>query len=278
MRLLRTRSDGTSPFATVLVPVIGVLYIFPFYIMVSQSLKTPRAAALEPLTPPTSLYFDNFTQAWQQASLGTAFISSALIAVMSVVGLVVFGIAAAFVLARRGGRIAPKVRVLFLLGLAIPFQLGLIPLYELARHSGLIGTVWGMVLYYIGARIPFTVFIYTAFLVATPVDFEEAAELDGASQLQVFFHIVIPALAPATATVVILNLIEIWNDFFVPLLFLSGTEQRTLPLAIFTFVGQYSSQWSLVFAGLTLALLPVLLVYFVLQRRIIDGFSTGLKG
>jgi raffinose/stachyose/melibiose transport system permease protein len=116
------------------------------------------------------------------------------------------------------------------------------------------------------------------FLRAIPRDYEEAALIDGARPIQVFWRVLFPLLRPITGTVIILNAIFIWNDFLTPFLYLSGSDQQTIPVAIFGFLGQYVSQWNLVFAGLVLAMLPILAVYFVMQRHIIKGFAGGLKG
>jgi raffinose/stachyose/melibiose transport system permease protein len=126
--------------------------------------------------------------------------------------------------------------------------------------------------------MPFSVFLYTAFLRAMPRDYEEAAVLDGCSPFQAFWRVVFPLLRPVTGTVVILNAIFIWNDFLTPLLYLSGSSHQTIPVAIYTFVGQYTSNWQLVFAGLVMGITPILLIYFAMQRHIIRGFTGGLKG
>jgi raffinose/stachyose/melibiose transport system permease protein len=256
---------------------LALTYLFPFYIMIVQSLKTPRDSIVSPMSFPKSLYLQNFSDAWVNAGLGRALVTSSIIAAVSVTLLALFGAAAAYVLARRSGRLPKVVYLCTLLALAIPFQLGIIPLYSLARQAHLLGSELGLILYYVGLQMPFTVFIYTAFLMASPTDFEDAAEIDGASHLQVLRYIVLPELSPATATVVLLNLVYIWNDLFVPLLFLSGSSKSTLPVSIFTFVGQYSAQWNLVFAGLFMAMIPVVICFVLFQRRVIEGFSAGMK-
>lgn len=258
--------------------LLAISYLFPFYIMLTQSLKTPRDSVLSPLTPPTSVFLDNFADAWAGAKLGDALVTSSIVSAGSLVLLVACGTAAAYTLARRTGRLPRWVFLLILLALAVPFQLGIIPLYSLAREAHLLGSEVGLIVYYVGLQMPFTVFVYTAFLMATPREFEEAAEIDGASSWQVLRHIVLPELTPATATVVLLNLVYIWNDLFVPLLFLSGSGKATLPVGIFSFVGLYSSQWNLVFAGLLIAMVPVLICFIIFQRRVIEGFSAGMKG
>jgi raffinose/stachyose/melibiose transport system permease protein len=192
--------------------------------------------------------------------------------------LVLLGSLASFTLARRASRLSYATYLLFLLGLVLPFQLALIPLYQTVRDLHLIGTYWSMIGFYTGLQLPFTIFLYTGFLRSIPRDYEHAAAIDGATQLEAFAQVVFPLLRPVTGTVVILNAIFTWNDFLTPLLYLSGSDRRTIPVAINSFVGQYVTQWQLVFAGLVIAIAPILLVYFLLQRTIIKGFASGLKG
>jgi raffinose/stachyose/melibiose transport system permease protein len=177
-----------------------------------------------------------------------------------------------------GRRPRATIPSLFLLGLVLPFQLALIPLYQIVRDLQLIGTYWSMIGFYTGLQLPFTIFLYTGFLRSIPRDYEHAAAIDGASQLEAFAQVVFPLLRPVTGTVVILNAIFTWNDFLTPLLYLSGSDRRTIPVAVNSFVGQYVTQWQLVFAALVVAIAPILVVYFLLQRTIIKGFASGLKG
>jgi raffinose/stachyose/melibiose transport system permease protein len=165
-----------------------------------------------------------------------------------------------------------------MLGLLLPFQLALLPLYQLIRDLRLLGTLWSLVLFYSGLQVPFATFLYMGFLRVIPREYEEAALIDGAGLLSVFWRVVFPLLRPVTGTVVILNAIFIWNDFLTPFLYLSGSDQQTIPVAVFGFIGQYVSQWNLVFAGLVIAMLPILAIYFFMQRHIIKGFAGGLKG
>ena len=111
-----------------------------------------------------------------------------------------------------------------------------------------------------------------------PRDFEDAALIDGCTSLQAFRYVVVPMLKPVTVTALVLNAVFVWNDFFTPLLYLSGSGQQTVPVAVYSFFGQYSTQWNLVFAALVISIAPVLLLYFILQRTVITGFASGLKG
>jgi raffinose/stachyose/melibiose transport system permease protein len=127
-------------------------------------------------------------------------------------------------------------------------------------------------------QVPFTTFLYTGFLRALPREFEDAAAIDGCGPLETFRFVVFPMLKPVTVTALVLNAVAIWNDFFTPLLYLSGGTQQTVPVALAGFVGQFVSDWNLIFAALVISIIPVLVVYFALQRSIINGFAGGLRG
>jgi raffinose/stachyose/melibiose transport system permease protein len=255
----------------------AALFAFPFFILVNLSLR-PQYQLTNPLSIQGRFTLVNYRAAWHEAALGRAIFNSAVVTILSVLIVVVVSSLAAYPLARSTARWSKWLFGLFMLGLLLPFQLALLPLYTTIRDLHLLGTLWGLVLFYSGLQVPFCVFLYTAFLRALPRDYEEAAVLDGCSALQAFRRVVFPLLRPITGTVVILNAIFIWNDFLTPLLYLSGSNRQTIPVAIFTFVGQYTSNWQLVFAGLLMGVAPILLVYFAMQRHIIRGFAGGLKG
>lgn len=274
----KDRYGVTNLLIELLMVAAAALIIFPVYVLVSLSLKSRGEVIKNPLGLPEDTLFSNYHEAWTQASLGRAIVSSTIITTSSVVLLVLLGSIASFALARQATRLSYGIYLLFLLGLVLPFQLALIPLYQLVRDLHLIGTYWSLIGFYSGLGLPFTIFLYTGFLRALPRDYEHAALIDGASQLQAFAQVVFPLLRPVTGTVIILNAIATWNDFLTPLLYLSGTERQTIPVAVSSFVGQYVAQWQLVFAGLVIAIMPILIVYFLLQRSIIRGFASGLKG
>lgn len=256
---------------------VTVVMVFPLYVLVNLSLRDPKdgGSVIAPTTSPT---LGNYADAWREAGLAGAIVNSVAVTALSVLFIVVVSAMAAYPLARVTARWSRWLFLLVMLGLLLPFQLSLLPLYQTIRDLNLLGTLWSLVLFYSGLQIPFATFLYTGFLRAVPRDYEEAALIDGGSSFQVFWRVVFPLLRPITGTVIILNAIFIWNDFLTPFLYLSGGDQQTIPVAIFGFLGQYVSQWNLVFAGLVLAMLPILAVYFVMQRHIIKGFAGGLKG
>ncbi|GLI01396.1 carbohydrate ABC transporter permease [Phytohabitans aurantiacus] len=256
----------------------GVAFLFPVYALIVLSMKDAGQIASSPLGLPNPPTVDNYTEAWSEASLGSALLSSTIITVASLVLLIAIGSCGAYFLARRATRLGYGLYILFLLGIVLPFQLGMIPLYNLFSKLELIGTYQSMILFYTGIQLPFTIFLYTGFIRALPADYATAALVDGASHFQAYTRIVFPLLRPITGTVLILNAVFIWNDFFTPLLYLGGSDHETIPVRIFAFVGQYVSDYGLVFAGLVLGAIPILLVFLLLQRYVIKGFASGLKG
>lgn len=255
----------------------GIVVAFPIYVLVNLSVRAEHDTS-SPVALTTAPSFENYGRAWREAGLASALGNSVAVTVSSLLVIILVSAAAAYPLARSTSRWSRWAFLLFALGLLLPAQLALIPLYQTVRDLGLLGSVWSLVLFYSGLQVPFSVFLYAGFLRVIPAEYEEAAAVDGSGPARTFFLIVLPLLRPVTGTVVILNAIFIWNDFLTPLLYLSGSTQQTLPVAIFQFVGQYVADWRLVFAGLVISVLPILLCYFLMQKRIIRGFAGGLKG
>ena len=255
----------------------AVVFAIPLIALLNVSFK-PMNSGTGALTFGWPLTFDNYIQAWDQAKLGAALVNSTVIAVVSVVLIVVISALAAYPLSRVTRRWSRWTFYLFVGGLIVPAQLALLPLYSTMRDLGLVGSLWGVILINVGTGMPFSIFLYTTFLRELPMDYEEAALLDGCGPVRAFIGVVFPLVRPVTGTVIILNLVGIWNEFFVPLLYLSGSGNSTAPVAIYSFVSQYVTVWPLIFAGLVITVIPILLVYFSLQKYVIKGFAGGLKG
>ena len=258
--------------------IAALIFAFPLYVLVTLALKPQSEWIRDPLSLPSRLYLDNITMAWSQANLGTAMLSSVLVTVSSVVILVGLGSLAAYWIARRGGRLGYVAYVLFLAGMILPFQLALIPLYKLMRDLGVLGSPVSLILFYPALKLPLTIFLYAGYIRSLPRSYEEAAIIDGANQFQTFVLVVLPMLRPITGTVVILNAVFVWNDFLTPLLYLSGSHWATVPVAIYSFAGQESSDLGLLFGGLLAAMVPVLFAFVVFQKRMMQGFAGGVKG
>lgn len=256
---------------------VALVVAFPVYVLVNLAVRSPSDTS-SPIRPTAAPTLDNLVQAWQRGALGGALVNSVLVTAVSVVVVLAVSALAAYPLARVAARWSRGLFLLIMLGLVVPFQLAALPLYQTMRDLGLLGTPWSLVLFYSGLQVPFTTFLYVGFLRALPREFEDAGLIDGCGPVALFRYVVFPMLKPVTVTALVLNTVFVWNDFFTPLLYLSGSGQQTLPVAVAGFVGQYGADWNLIFAALLISIVPVLVVYFLLQRSIINGFAGGLKG
>jgi raffinose/stachyose/melibiose transport system permease protein len=257
---------------------VALLFLFPVYVLVTLSFKSTPEISGGGLGLPSGLETSNYSQAWNVAHLGAALLNSTIITGLGLVVLVAVGSTASYYLARKQSRLSYGMYIVFLLGIILPFQLALVPLYRMVKDAGLLGTYSSMVIFYTGLQAPFTIFLYTGFLRALPREYGEAALVDGATHWQSFRRVTFPLLRPITGTVIILNAVFIWNDFLTPLIYLGGSPNETIPVVVYQFVGQYVSNWGYIFAAVVLATLPMLLLFLLLQRFVIKGFSTGLKG
>jgi raffinose/stachyose/melibiose transport system permease protein len=267
---------------TFLLEIVMVLvtaaFAFPLWMLISVGFRTAPEVAQNPMGVPTSFNLDNFTGAWTEGQLGSAFIVSIIITVTSVALLVICGAAGSYYFARSRGAAGMRWYAIIAAGMMVPFQIGLLPLYRIMSSIGLTGNPLAIILISAGVHLPLTIILYTGFIRQIPAEYEEAARVDGASSFQIFWRVLIPLLLPVTGTVVILDGIGVWNEFFTPLLYLGGTDLVTIPVRIYGFVGEYGADWGKVFAGLVMASLPVLLLFFVFQRYMIKSFGSGLKG
>jgi raffinose/stachyose/melibiose transport system permease protein len=261
----------------------ALLLLSPFWILVVGAFKTGDQILTTPaFAPPTAPTFDNFAQLLSPAgaSSGNIFLgllSSVLITTGSIIGLILLGSLAAYVLTRSTRRWSTRAYYLFMIAIVLPTQLGTLPLYIGARDLGLLGTPYGMVLIYTGQLLPLAVFLYGGFFRRLPIEYEEAATIDGASRLQVFARVVFPLMSPATGTVAILAGLIVWNDFFTALIFLNGSGWSTLPVVMYNYVGSLVSQWNLIFAVVIISMVPILAFYVFAQKRFIQGYAGGLK-
>ncbi|MBX9718862.1 MAG: carbohydrate ABC transporter permease [Microbacteriaceae bacterium] len=257
--------------------VAAFVSIAPIFALLNVAFKDPRNISSAFLLQ-GDYTWNNFATAWVDGRLGPALTNSLVITASSVLLILILAVLAAYPLARIFRPWSRFTFYGFMLGLVIPGQLALLPLYRTMNELGLTGSVPGVILLFVGGSLPFTVFLLTAFLRELPLEYEEAAALDGCGPVRTLTAVVVPMLRPAIGTAAILNALAVWNNFFLPLLYLSGSGQETAPVRINTFVGQYSTNWPVIFAALTVTSIPILALYFLLQRHIIKGFASGIKG
>ncbi|MFJ9243847.1 carbohydrate ABC transporter permease [Streptomyces sp. NPDC101776] len=264
----------------ILMLVAAAIWWVPFYLIVALSFQDSDEVSHRSLKLPlTHPEFSNFSNAWSDPVNGMehGMLSSLVITVGSVAVIVVLASLGAYAIARHSGRLNNGLYVTFVLGIVMPYQLGLIPAFVALREMGLVGTYLGMIVLYTGLEMPTAIFLYAGFIRALPTEYEEAALVDGATPLRIFWRVVFPLLAPVTATVAVVTALFVWNDFFTQLVFLGGTDNQTLPVAIYGFVGEFTTQWNYVFAGVVLSVLPVLAFFVLTQRKLVKGFAGGIK-
>jgi raffinose/stachyose/melibiose transport system permease protein len=275
--MARLRYTPRSFAAEMAAVAAAICFIFPIYLLVSIAFKERSTWSRNPMAPPLEPYFGNFERAWNEAYLGSALVSSVVVVTLGLIVLTTVGAFGAYFLARCRPKMGYVLYVFFLLAMILPFQLGLLPLYQMMRDLGLLGTPFSLVIFYSGYQLPFTIFLYTGYIRALPRAYDEAARIDGASDLQTFLHVILPMIRPVTGTVIILNCVFIWNDFMTPLLYLQGSRWATVPVAVAAFVDQEITDWGIVFAALLTGIAPVMVLFAVLQRRMMEGFAGGLK-
>lgn len=263
--------------------IAAIPILLPLYFVVATALKPASEGSGSYFKPPAHPTLDNVSQAWSQAGGGTvsfagALFNSAFTTAVVVALLIAMAAPAGYVLARRGSKLSGAVFGMFALGLILPVQLGIIPLYAFMVEAELAGTREGLILVYLGMLLPLAVFLYAGFFRSLPPDYEEAARVDGASPTRIFVGVVFPLVRPITGVVAILCGLIVWNDFFVSLVFVGGTDKETLPVAVYSFVGRFAAQWPLIFASALIAMLPVLVFYGFMQRTVMKGFSSTLRG
>ena len=233
----------------------------------------------DPLGLPQEWRVENFSEAWKVGKFDRYFLNSVIIAVPVVLGVVGLSSMAGYALARfkfRGNR---AIFMMFLVGLMVPFQAVMIPLYYDLRDWHILSTYWAVILPSIGLGLPFGIFLMRAFFFGIPVELGDSARVDGCNELQVFWKVMLPLTIPAASALGIFQFMWTWNSFLMPMLYLQREELRTLPLGVMLFSGRYSTQYGLLFAGVTIATLPVVIAYVVLQRRVTAGLTAGaIKG
>lgn len=245
--------------------------------IVLSSFKSTREIFGSPWALPAALHLENYVSSWVSSDLATAARNSVLTVAAAAATVVAIGAPAAYALSRFKVRFSGALSVYFVLGMGIPLQATIIPMYVGMAKIHMIDSLTGLYLLYVAISLPFTVFLLTGFFRGLPDELEEAAALDGSSPLHTFIHVMLPLARPGIITATIVNVVALWNETFLALVFLQDDAKQTLSLAILNMYGtmQYTSNWGGLFAGVCMVILPMLLMYVVLGRRIIEGLTFG---
>lgn len=276
-----------SAIITVIAILIALYTLFPFYLVLMNSTKSANNIVASPVSlngVSISQWMTNLTNVINNSnfSFWTAFGTSAIITVVSLVLLAMFGSMAAWVICRNKTRWSAAIYMVFIASMIIPFQVVMLPLISTFRDVGafvgvpMLRSIPGIVFAYCGFGGAMTVFILTGFIKNIPYELEEAASIDGCAPEGVFFKIIFPLLTPVITTVTILNGMWIWNDYLLPSLMLGQNGAvKTLPVAVQAFVGSYVKQWDLILTAALLAIIPMIIIFLFAQKQIMDGMVEG---
>ncbi|MEM7445021.1 MAG: carbohydrate ABC transporter permease [Pseudomonadota bacterium] len=259
-----------------------VLSVFPVVLIIINSFKSRRAIFGDPMGLPIGEgVFDlvGYQTVLQNADFFGYFANSLIVTLGALLFVLVAGSMAAFALAEYRFRMNTLMALYLALGIMIPIRLGTIGILELVVNLGLINTLWALILVYTAQGLPLTIFILSEFMRTVSKELKDAARVDGLSEYRIYFQLALPLVRPAIATVAVFTMIPIWNDLWFPLILAPGEETKTITLGAQQFIGQFETNWNAILAALTLAIVPVLVLYAIFSRQLVRGITSGaVKG
>ncbi|MDR2311708.1 MAG: carbohydrate ABC transporter permease [Brucellaceae bacterium] len=270
-----------SPVRSIAAHAILILYtliaLFPVVIIIINSFKTKAAIFRSPLSLPNTETFSliGYQTVMTQGNFFLYFQNSMIVTVVAIALVLIFGAMAAFALSEYRFRGNTLMGLYLALGIMIPIRLGTVSILELMVASGLVNTLTSLILVYTAQGLPLAIFILSEFMGQVSKDLKDAGRMDGLSEYRIFFRLVLPLVRPAMATVAVFTMIPIWNDLWFPLILAPSEETKTVTLGAQMFIGQYVTNWNAVLAALSLAILPVLILYFIFSRQLIRGITAG---
>lgn len=257
--------------------VLSLIVIVPFLIVVFNAFKTQPEAINMALSLPDEWHFENFATVWEDGDILHALKNSLILSVSSVAVTVVCSSMCAYVISRNRTRFNRLIYVFFAMGLMVPVSN--VTIVKVLRVIGLYNTLPGTILVFIALIMPLSVFLYYGFISGIPRELDEAAIVDGAGAVRIFVQVIFPLLKPATVTVIMINFLNVWNDFQIPLYTLPDPDKAVIVQKVYNFFGTYTASWNLVSVTIIYAILPILIVYLFGQKYIISGMTAGsVKG
>ncbi|MCY4324768.1 MAG: carbohydrate ABC transporter permease [Betaproteobacteria bacterium] len=270
-----------SPFNLFAVHAILITYtaiaLFPVVVILINSFKSRKAIFRDPLGLPDAESFSlvGYSTVFEQGDFFGYFQNSMIVTVGSLFFILLFGAMAAFALAEYRFRGNTLLGLYLALGIMIPIRIGTVAILELMVATGLVNTLTALILVYTAQGLPLAVFILTEFMRQVSDDLKNAGRVEGLSEYVIFFRLVLPIVRPALATVAVFNMITIWNDLWFPLILSPSEETKTLTLGSQVFIGQFVTDWNAVLSALSMAILPVLVLYVLFSRQLIRGITAG---
>jgi raffinose/stachyose/melibiose transport system permease protein len=276
--MARARSSlGRSVAAHAALIAYTLIALFPVFVIVINSFKSRKAIFADPLALPGPGSFDlvGYQTVMKQGDFLLYFQNSMTVTVASLFCVLLFGAMAAFALSEYRFRGNSLMGLYLALGIMIPIRLGTVAILEIMVAGGLVNTLTALILVYTAQGLPLSVFILSEFMKGVSDDLKNAGRIDGLSEYAIFFRLVLPLVRPAMATVAVFTMIPIWNDLWFPLILAPAEETKTVTLGAQVFIGQFVTNWNAVLAALSLAILPVLVLYLVFSRQLIRGITAG---
>lgn len=254
-----------------------VLALFPILLVLMNSVKSRNAIFDDPLAFPTAETFSmiGYTKVIGKSELWTHFSNSFTVTFVSLVLIVLFGAMAAWALSEyrfKGSRI---LKFFFAFGIMVPIRLGSVSILQTMVALNLVNTLTALILVYVAQGLPLAIMILTEFIEQVPSELKDAARCDGVGEVKIFFQVILPLIKPAIATVAVFTMVPVWNDLWFPLILAPSEETQTITLGIQQFVGQYATDWNAVLASVSLAIIPVVVLYAIFSRQLIRGITAG---
>lgn len=260
--------------------VLALIYVYPIFLMCINAVKPFGEVVTDVIKLPSKAEWGNFSYVTEKMQYGKLFCNTLVITIIGILGIVVFSSLAAYILDRKQNRYTRIARMLITTPMLIPFQTIMIPLLKLMTTMHFSGSKIGLGIQYWGFGIPMATFIFYNFMKTIPAEIDESAFMDGASTFQTYRMVIFPLLKSVIFTVIVIDVMWIWNDFLLPLLMVNGSnDTKTLVLSAYSFVGQFNTQWHYAMAAMVLAILPSVIVFVFLQKYIVEGVVAGaVKG
>jgi raffinose/stachyose/melibiose transport system permease protein len=255
----------------------SLLAVGPILLVVMNSFKVRSAIFGSPLAPPDASAFSlvGYEKVFRSSHILTYYSNSLIVTLISMALVLLFGAMAAWALTEYRFRGSTALALFLSIGIMVPIRLGSVAILSMMRSVGLNDTLTALVLVYVAQGLPMSIFILSEFIQQIPKDLRDAARCDGVPETRIFFEVVVPLLRPAIATVAVFTIVPIWNDLWFPLILTSSDSTHTVTLGVQQFLGQYITDWNSVLAALSMAILPVVMIYVILSRQLIAGLTSG---
>jgi raffinose/stachyose/melibiose transport system permease protein len=277
--MLRSKREPSRIPAYVVLAILALFAIGPILLLAFNSLKTTNEIRANPFGLPPNWLFSNYADAWVQGAFTTTLVNTLILTGSTILGVVLIGGLAAFALARFRFPGADAISFYLLVGTSIPALVFMVPLYFMWAQVGLINNLFGLVIIYVALNSPFATYLLRSFLISIPADYEEAARIDGANDLQVLTQVILPLSWPGFLTMVLVVGLGVWNEFLFAVTFLQLEELKPISTSVLAFQSRFARDWGLTSAASMIMIVPIIVLFLLLQRQFIEGLTKGgLKG